>query len=394
MKRFNIILLIILFANAIIFSSCAGNKEPKNYIVKGKFENANGKTVHLGKLTATDITPVDSFLLTEDGEFEFSQLVNSSPEFYLLRIDKTGYLYLLIDSADNFTISGDAENITKTYSIDGSVDSKIIQEASQHNFISLAKIDSIGKVYQENINHPKIDSVKSALDKVYESIFTKEKAFVQNLIKNNPSSIASYMILYQQLGNQNFVLNPQDDIEYYEMVDKGIFKKYPKSQYAQSLHTTIAQIKEQSAMEKVASNTTAVGSIAPEIELTNPDGKIIKLSDFKGQYVLLDFWASWCRPCRGENPNLVANYAKYHTKGFEIFQVSLDKSNEAWVNAISKDNLNWIHVSDLKYWDAAPAKLYNIRSIPASFLLDKEGKIIATNLRGPALGNKLSELLD
>ena len=202
------------------------------------------------------------------------------------------------------------------------------------------------------------------------------------------------MILYQQLGNQNFVLNPTEDLEYYEMVDKDLFAKYPKSQYAQGLHTTIAQIKEQATMEKAAGNTTAIGSLAPEIELTNPDGKVIKLSDYRGQYVLLDFWASWCRPCRGENPNLVADYAKYHSKGFEIFQVSLDKTKEAWVNAIAKDKLDWIHVSDLKYWDAAPAKLYNVRSIPASFLLDKEGKIIATNLRGSALGDKLSELLD
>jgi len=107
---------------------------------------------------------------------------------------------------------------------------------------------------------------------------------------------------------------------------------------------------------------------------------------------LLDFWASWCAPCRGENPNLVANYKKYHDKGFEIFQVSLDQSKDSWIKAIKADQLNWHHVSDLKYWSSAPAKLYGVRGIPANFLLDKDGKIIAKNLRGPALGMKLKEL--
>jgi peroxiredoxin len=144
----------------------------------------------------------------------------------------------------------------------------------------------------------------------------------------------------------------------------------------------------------MAINRIGIGAQAPEIELPNPDGDTTSLSSLKGKYVLVDFWASWCHPCRVENPHLVNVYEKYHSQGFEIFQVSLDKKKSAWVEAIEKDRLDWIHVSDLKYWNSAPAKLYQVQSIPANFLVDKQGKIIAKNLRGEQLEAELSKIFD
>ncbi|MEO1655088.1 MAG: TlpA disulfide reductase family protein, partial [Bacteroidota bacterium] len=136
----------------------------------------------------------------------------------------------------------------------------------------------------------------------------------------------------------------------------------------------------------------AIGSIPPDINALNPEGKNISLSSLKGNYVLLDFWASWCKPCRMESPNLVRAYNTYHEKGFEIFGVSLDQSKEKWMAAIAQDGYTWPNVSDLKGWSAQPARAYGISSIPANFLLDKEGRIIAKNLRGPALEAKIKEI--
>lgn len=140
-------------------------------------------------------------------------------------------------------------------------------------------------------------------------------------------------------------------------------------------------------------NATAIGALAPELAFENPDGKILKLSDLRGKYVLIDFWASWCGPCRKENPNVVRLYQQYHEKGFEVFSVSLDKDKNSWIKAIEKDNLLWPnHVSDLKYWSSQGAKIYGVSSIPSTFLIDKEGRIIGKNLRGSELANKLESL--
>lgn len=139
---------------------------------------------------------------------------------------------------------------------------------------------------------------------------------------------------------------------------------------------------------------TAVGAMAPDFTQNDVAGKPVSLSGFKGRYVLIDFWASWCGPCRGENPNVVKAYQQYKDKGFTILGVSLDQNKEAWLKAIEADNLTWTHVSDLKYWNNAVAQQYGIRSIPANFLLDKEGKIIVSDLRGEALEKKLAELMN
>lgn len=152
-------------------------------------------------------------------------------------------------------------------------------------------------------------------------------------------------------------------------------------------------MKAQEEEMKRLSNLLPVGSMAPEIRQNTPEGGTFALSELRGKVVLIDFWASWCRPCRMENPNVKRVYEKYHSKGFEILGVSLDRAQDAWIMAIQQDELPWKHVSDLGFWNNAAAQEYGVSSIPFTVLVDREGKIIDKGLRGDQLEGKLAELL-
>ena len=197
---------------------------------------------------------------------------------------------------------------------------------------------------------------------------------------------------------QDLLLANKDDIAVLMFLDN-----FPREKYA-ALHNEVVMalhekypdhqlVKEKYAVETSPATATSIGAIAPDLAFPDPDGNIRKLSDLRGKVVLLDFWASWCRPCRGENPHVVAMYQKYHDKGFEVFSVSLDRDKESWRRAIAADGLVWPnHVSDLKYWSSEAARTYGVSSIPSMFLLDQNGRIIAKNLRGEALSNALKQL--
>jgi peroxiredoxin len=168
----------------------------------------------------------------------------------------------------------------------------------------------------------------------------------------------------------------------YEKVAEITKKEWPNYKYAKSFVASVEDMK-----------LLAIGQVAPEISLPNPEGEIIPLSSLRGKYVLVDFWAKWCGPCRKENPNVVAAYNKFKDKGFTVYGVSLDRNKADWLQAIQQDGLTWTHVSDLKFWNSEAAKTYNITAIPFSLLLDPEGKIIGKNLRGAGLHEKLEEVL-
>ena len=221
----------------------------------------------------------------------------------------------------------------------------------------------------------RVDSMSNTLEKPYSGLVDAHNKYIQEFIEKNNSSFASLAAIQQ--------LTPEAYFPTYIKLDDGLFAKYPNSSYIKAFHASVSSQKK-----------LAPGSSAPEIAMLTPSDQPLALSSLKGKYVLVDFWASWCGPCRAENPNVVKAYKKYNAKGFEIFSVSLDKDKDKWIAAIQKDGLVWpSHVCDFMHWQSPVVQLYNFTGIPYNVLLDKNGNIIAKNLRGEDLEKKLAEVI-
>ena len=205
------------------------------------------------------------------------------------------------------------------------------------------------------------------------------KSELRNLPKSKPEKSIEREVMYLSLINWVKTLDPN----FASKIAQDYYKDYPNSKYKIYLDKELPKA------------PPGIGDYAPDLVYKNPEGKEMSLSSTKGNLVLLDFWASWCGPCRRENPNVVKTYEKYKDKGFTIFSVSLDKQSSRWIGAIEKDQLSWdTHVSDLKGWGSAAARTYGVNSIPSTFLIDQNGIIIAKNLRGHQLEKKIQEILE
>ena len=210
--------------------------------------------------------------------------------------------------------------------------------------------------------------------------------FRDQFIADNKGSEALIAVIQQ--------INPEEEMDLFKEVVNDLNKTMPNTSYAKDLNDYLSKKEAEAAKAKEMSKLTEIGMMAPELDFPGIDGTNVKLSSLRGKVVLIDFWASWCKPCRAENPNVVRAYQKYKSKGFEVFSFSLDKNKAQWISAIEQDGLVWnSHASDLKQWQTAALPLYGFRGIPFTVLIDREGKIIAKNLRGPALEAKLNEVL-
>ena len=206
--------------------------------------------------------------------------------------------------------------------------------------------------------------------------------------------MVSVYLLNQQVVPGLQLFDPEKDQQIYYRVDSLLYAQYPESDLVLDLHNFVAGLRAIRIPDRhFRRYTTAWVICYLEIALPDPEGDTISLSSKRGRIVLVDFWAAWCPPCREENPNLVKLYDMYHYRGFDIYQVSLDQRKEDWTGAIRNDRLGrWVHVSDLKYRDSEVVKRFGLSEIPANYLIDREGRVIAVNLRGPMLGKKLEEL--
>lgn len=370
-KKSNMKKLILIMGIALLAFSCT----TKSYKIDGIIENATDQMVYLKTMVDRDLIIKDSTMM-ESGKFAFKGSVEV-PDLFAIDFKLKGDRIILFVENSEILITGNAENIVAS-EIKGSKAQDLLLEFNalqeelakplmdiQYKFQSAAMDGSLTPEMEEQLRNEYMTESETLADSAVK------------FVKENPNSVVSAYITLTQLANQI-------SFEELQGIVNGFSKEISESPFVIALNEKLElELK------------TAEGQAFMDFSHPDKDGNTVSFSSVTGKnYVLLDFWAGWCGPCRKENPNLVKLYNEYNAKGFDIFGVSLDRDRKEWLDAIEADGLTWNHVSDISGWENSIAKMYGVQSIPANFLISPEGKIIAKNLRGEELAQKLAELLN
>ncbi|NQX37536.1 Peroxiredoxin [Pedobacter steynii] len=346
----------------------------KGFTIKGELSGLkDGDKVML--IHSIDQRKMDTvFQTVKNNRFELKGQVKNGADFYSLRVENKRIRYNAFLDNSSMVLKGDAEDLSKvTLSGSAAHDDYLRYTATVAS--TTAKIRSLNKEYRDASTAKNEELVKS-ISKQFDEVEGEQAKLTDEFIRKNPQSYYT----------ANLIFNGDIEPSVTGPVYNGLSKSVKESAYGIKVKERLADL-----------SRVAVGIKAPDFSALTPEGATLSLNEVvkKGKYTLIDFWASWCGPCRQENPNVVAAYAKFHEKGLNVLGVSLDKTEgaAAWKKAIADDQLTWYQISDLKYWQSPVVKLYAIRGIPHSVLVDAKGVIVAKDLRGKALHDKLEELL-
>lgn len=361
---------LIAFAFVVLFSAC---KDSENFAISGTLTNpGKDKKVYLLVADSAGASITDSVQLNDKNEFAFK---HAAPYANLYKLRVNGIIYdFIAKNGDELKFTADLADVAHTYKIEGSDDSEKIQE---FNKISNLYGDRNSRLSDEYMAKSQaLGRESDSLLKVYMPQFQANiTAYSNEVVKfanKNEKSLAAFyaMTSLDQTAYEKELVGYADKL-------RGKFSDNPGVQ---------AFIKQMDVVKPVS-----IGHKAPDFAVQSIDGKQVKLSDYKGKYVMLDFWASWCLPCRQENPNVVKQYNKFKSKGFNILGISLDVEKGAWKSAVKADGLSWTHVSDLERFDGPTERLYHIEAIPSNFIIDPNGNIVAKNITGANLEEFLNK---
>ena len=373
--------LVISLASALLLCGCHSSTVK----ISGRFVGSDAKQIYLEEVSPLNQSFVDSAQLAADGSYSFRlKGVSATPVLYNL-VYSGERIPLFLAGGDHLTV-GSVGSVVRNYIVEGSHESELLRQFYQSFIAGAQELDRIAARFgRENLT----DEERKAITREYTDEYYRIRREQLRFIIENKASLAAVYALYQRLPGDTYLFNGDSDVVYFRTVAEAIEQTYPESPYLQALLGEIARM---DARISLASQITE--ATFPDLELSDIYGKKIRLSSLAGKVVLLDFWSAELGTSNALNADLKETYAKYADSpvGFEVYQVAIDTSKPVWITAVQEQQLPWVSVSDLRGRNSTSLGLYNVQRIPANFLIDKEGTIVAKDIYGKSLEEKLDEL--
>jgi hypothetical protein len=381
---------LILLIPVIIISGCNRNKV---FTVNGTVKDNKQNHIYISRIDVDNSVLTDSSKISRKGNFSF-RVEAFEPDFYQVGYSANEYITLLAEPGEKIKISFNSENLSRDYTIKGSHGSELIQTLDLKLIETKARLDSLASFYEKALRETSSELKVSDLEKELRELMKAQRKFNIEFIINNINSLAAIKALYQRLNEQTYVLYDARDLQYLKIVSDSLKRHYPDSKHTKALVRDF----EKEMNQMFSSQLDQLSKTLPETKL-DPDlidiyGKRIALSSLRGKYVLLTFWSVESRECITENLQLKEYYRMFRKKGFEIYQINLDENEEAWKNAVKFDELPWINTRENDPANPVNARIFNVKEVPANYLFDPKGNIIASNLHGKTLQIKLNQLFN
>lgn len=382
------VFLICILIVPVIITGCSDTKE---FRINGIISETQNEYIYLKKVDVNTLLPVDSAKINSKGEFRF-RVKASMPDFFQLSTSENDFITLLAEPGEKIKLNFPGKNLYQEYEVKGSPGTVKLKLLDSALAVTKTKIDTLVSLYRKSVNDPDFKQKEEQINSGYTRLLKDQRMYNIGFILENLHSFASIKAIYQKIDETSYVLSDARDLQYMKIVSDTLMHYYPDSKQVKALRSDFERELKQSMINKLNAVTSQIEPTKLDPTLKDINGKTIALSSLKGKYVLLSFWSATSNDCLTENLQLKELYNKYRTKGFEIYQINLDTDEEIWKRAVKFEEFQWISVREDDPTDPKNAILYNVRAVPANYLYDKQGNIIASNIHGKTLQLKLAQL--
>jgi hypothetical protein len=363
------------------------------FTVKGTLKPADQKSVYINRVNVDEIVPVDSAQIRNNGSFRF-RVKAEEPDFYQVGYSTGDFVTLLAAPGEKIGLNFISERLSENYSVTGSAGSEQVRTLDLKLLETKARLDSISDLYVKAEKEADAVTKSKALEDEYIRLIREQRKFNIEFILKNMNSLSAIKAVYQKIDDQTYVLFESRDLQYMKIVSDTLTKYYPDSKHTKALLSNFSQEMNQFYSRQLEQLSSTLPETKLDPDLKDINGRRVKLSSLKGKHVLLTFWSVQSRESVAENLQLKEFYRNFNRKGFEIYQINLDADEEAWKAAVRFDELPWISTREDDPADPVNARLYNVKSLPANYLYNPVGSIIASNIHGRTLQIKLNQLFN